>query len=194
MINPNLADSDDFSQDWLEKLCYDDVVVRSGVAPEIFPLNFKPISGNAIYEENYQDSDKTTNSGISLEAARNLARCTGDAGYFYRGKFWLLSDLCGASWDARNGKIKSEGIYRPAGAPAAGWICNGRVRQLTGAPIALDDKDQPRRYHQPKGQPLEVFFPKVTVTVWREIAAKHNLAMPEFPAVGVGGDALEFWG
>jgi hypothetical protein len=194
MINPNLADSDDFSQDWLEKLCYDDVVVRSGVAPEIFPLNFKPISGNAIYEENYQDSDKTTNSGISLEAARNLARCTGDAGYFYRGKFWLLSDLCGASWDARNGKIKSEGIYRPAGAPAAGWICNGRVRQLTGAPIALDDKDQPRRYHQPKGQPLEVFFPKVTVTVWREIAAKHNLAMPEFPAVGVGGEALEFWG
>lgn len=182
-----------FNKDWLTKLCYEDVVVRSGVTPDLFLLNFEPESGNAFYEELYQDSVKTTNSGISLDAARNLARCTGDAGYFYKGKFWLLSDLCGASWDAKNGNIKSKGIYRPAGQPAAGWICNGRVRQLAGAPIALDDKGQPRRYNQAKGQSLEVFCPKVSVRVWREIAAKHNLPMPEFPVVGIGGEALEFW-
>jgi hypothetical protein len=86
------------------------------------------------------------------------------------------------------------GRVRPEGQPAAGWICssNGRFRQLAGAPIALDDEGQPRRYHQATGKPLEVFCPKVTVAVWREIAAKHNLPMPEFPVVGLG-EALGFW-
>jgi hypothetical protein len=177
----------------IETLAYQDCVVKSGIRPEIYHLNFEPASGIPAYDELFRDSDKTTNSGSSLEASRNLARCTGDAGYFYKNKFWLLSDLCGASKDAINGNIKSKGIFRPEGQPAAGWICsNGRFRQLAGAPIALDDKGQPRRYHQAKGKPLEVFCPKVTVAVWREIAAKHNLPMPEFPVVALG-EALEFW-
>jgi hypothetical protein len=176
------------------ELAYKDCVVKSGIRPEVYRLNFEPASGIPVYDELFRDSDKTTNSGSSVEADRNLARCTGDAGYFYKNKFWLLSDLCGESKDAINGNIKSKGIFRPEGQPAAGWICsNGRFRQLAGAPIALDDKGQPRRYHQATGKPLEVFCPKVTVAVWREIAAKHNLPMPEFPVVGIGGEALEFW-
>jgi hypothetical protein len=189
MNTPNAASSFDESE-----LAYQDCVVKSGIPPEIYHLNFEPASGIPVYDGLFRDSDKTTNSGSSLEAARNLARCTGDAGYFYKNKFWLLSDLCGASKDAINGNIKSKGIFRPEGQPAAGWICsNGRFRQLAGAPIALDDEGQARRYHQATGKPLEVFCPKVTVAVWREIAAKHNLPMPEFPAVGIGGEALEFW-
>ncbi|HEU0144005.1 MAG TPA: DUF3854 domain-containing protein, partial [Nitrososphaera sp.] len=189
MNTPNAASSFDESE-----LAYQDCVVKSGIRPEIYRLNFEPASGIPVYDELFRDSDKSTNSGSSIEADRNLARCTGDAGYFYKNKFWLLSDLCGASKDAINGNIKSKGIFRPEGQPAAGWICsNGRFRQLAGAPIALDDEGQPRRYHQTTGKPLEVFCPKVTVAVWREIAAKHNLPMPEFPVVGVGGEALEFW-
>jgi hypothetical protein len=188
MNTPNAASSFDESE-----LAYQDCVVKSGIRPAIYHLNFDPASGIPVYDELFRDSDKTTNSGSSVEADRNLARCTGDAGYFYKGKFWLLSDLCGASKDAINGNIKSKGIFRPEGQPAAGWICDGSFRQLAGAPIALDDKGQPRRYHQATGKPLKVFCPKVTVAVWREIAAKHNLPMPEFPVVGIGGEALEFW-
>jgi hypothetical protein len=190
MNTPNAASSFDESE-----LAYQDCVVKSGIPPEIYYLNFEPASGIPVYDGLFRDSDKSTNSGSSIEADRNLARCTGDAGYFYKNKFWLLSDLCGASKDAINGNIKSKGIFRPEGQPAAGWICssNGRFRQLAGAPIALDDEGQARRYHQATGKPLEVFCPKVTVAVWREIAAKHNLPMPEFPAVGIGGEALEFW-
>jgi hypothetical protein len=189
MNTPNAASSFDESE-----LAYQDCVVKSGIPPEIYYLNFEPASGIPVYDGLFRDSDKSTNSGSSIEADRNLARCTGDAGYFYKNKFWLLSDLCGASKDAINGNIKSKGIFRPEGQPAAGWICsNGRFRQLAGAPIALDDKGQPRRYHQATGKPLEVFCPKVTVAVWRKIAAKHNLPMPEFPVVGIGGEALQFW-
>jgi len=189
MNTPNAASSFDESE-----LAYQDCVVKSGVRPEIYHLNFDPASGIPVYDGLFRDSDKSTNSGSSIEADRNLARCTGDAGYFYKGKFWLLSDLCGASKDAINGNIKSKGIFRPAGQPAAGWMCsNGRFRQLAGAPIALDDEGQPRGYHQPTGKPLEVFCPKVDVIGWQEIAAKYNLPMPEFPVIGVGGEALEFW-
>jgi hypothetical protein len=178
----------------IENLAYQDCVVKSSVRPEIYHLNFDPASGIPVYDGLFRDSDKSTNSGSSIEADRNLARCTGDAGYFYKGRFWLLSDLCGESWDARNGNIKSKGIFRPEGQPAAGWICsNGRFRQLAGAPIALDEKGQPRGYHQPQGKPLEVFCPKVDVIGWQEIAARYNLPMPEFPVIGVGGEALEFW-
>jgi hypothetical protein len=38
--NQYSASLDNFSQDWLEKLCYEDVVVRSGVAPRHLPPEF----------------------------------------------------------------------------------------------------------------------------------------------------------
>jgi hypothetical protein len=117
MNTPNAASSFDESE-----LAYQDCVVKSGIPPEIYYLNFEPASGIPVYDGLFRDSDKSTNSGSSIEADRNLARCTGDAGYFYKNKFWLLSDLCGASKDAINGNIKSKGIFRPEGQPAAGWI------------------------------------------------------------------------
>jgi hypothetical protein len=197
-FSQELAILDNFSQDWLEKLCYDDVVVRSGVAPDIYRLNFDPAIETAAYKQVYGDSDKTTNSGCSIEAARNLARCTGSPGYFLGNNFYTLSDLAGDTKAARYGIIKSKGIFRPEGPPAYGWIGNNRFRQLGGAPIALDQKKstgvwEPRRYHQSKGKPLEIFFPRVTVRVWKLVAEKAGLSMPEFPVVGVDGEAIGFW-
>jgi hypothetical protein len=63
-------------------LAYQDCVVKSGIAPDLYPLNFGPASGSPVYGLLYCDTDSTTNSGISIEAARNLARCTGSPGYF----------------------------------------------------------------------------------------------------------------
>ena len=76
---------------------------------------------------------------------------------------------------------------------AIGWIANGRFRQLAGPPIAFDHKGRPRKYFQPQGKPLEIFCPLVTVEVWRLVAAKAGLSMPDMPAVGLKGEALEFW-
>jgi len=180
-------------------LAYQDCVVKSGIAPDIYPLNFDPASGNPAYDLLYRDTDSTTNSGISIEAARNLARCTGSPGYFLGNNFYLLSDLAGNTEAARHGIIKSKGIYRPEGPPAYGWISsNNRFRQLGGAPIALDlNKNtgvwEPRRYHQPKGKSLEIFFARITVRVWKLVAEKAGLSMPKFPVIGVDGEALGFW-
>jgi len=180
-------------------LAYQDCVVKSGVEPEVYHLNFEPASGNPVYGLLYRDTDSTTNSGISIEAARNLGRCTGSAGYFLGNNFYLLSDLAGNTKAARYGTIKSEGIYRPEGPPAYGWISsNNRFRQLGGAPIALDLKKstgvwEPRRYHQPNGKPLEIFFPRITVRIWKLVAEKAGLSMPEFPVIGLKGEALQFW-
>jgi len=179
-------------------LAYQDCVVKSGIASDIYPLNFDPASGNPAYDLLYRDTDPTTNSGISIEAARNLARCTGSAGYFLDNNFYLLSDLAGNTKVARHGIIKSKGIYRPEGPPAYGWISNNRFRQLGGAPIALDQNKstgvwEPRRYHQPKGKPLEIFFARITVRVWKLVAEKAGLSMPIFPVIGVDGEALGFW-
>ena len=52
---------------------------------------------------------------------------------------------------------------------------------------------EPRRYHQPNGKPLEIFFPRVTVRVWKLVAEKAGLSMPEFPVIGLKGEALQFW-
>ena len=179
-------------------LAYQDCVVKSGVDPEVYLLNFEPGSGRPVYGLLYSDTDSTTNSSISIEAARNLARCTGSPGYFLGNHFYLLSDLAGNTKAARYGIIKSKGIYRPEGPPAYGWICNNRFRQLGGAPIALDQNKstgvwEPRRYHQPKGKPLEIFFPRITVRVWKLVAEKAGLSMPKFPVVGLDGEALQFW-
>jgi hypothetical protein len=138
----------------IEKLAYQDCVIKSGIDPEIYRLNFEPAVRKAIYDLLYRDSDPTTNSSSgSAQAKRNYAKCEN----------------------------------------VGGWICNGRFRQLAGPPIAFDKKGRPRKYHQPQGKPLEVFFPRVTVEVWKLVAAKAGLPMPEFPAVGLGGEALGFW-
>src|SRR4028119_1796573 len=179
-------------------LAYQDCVVKSGVDPEVYHLNFEPASGNPAYDLLYRDTDSTTNSGISIEAARNLARCTGSPGYFLGKNFYLLSDLAGNTKAARCGIIKSKGIYRPEGPPGEGRIGRNRFRQLGGAPIALDQNKstgvwEPRRYHQPKGKPLEIFFARITVRVWKLVAEKAGLSMPIFPVIGVDGEALGFW-
>jgi hypothetical protein len=80
----------------------------------------------------------------------------------------------------------------------SGFIVNGRFRQLAGPPLAFSKKEstgkwEPRKYHQPYGKPLQIFFPCITVKIWELVADKAGLPMPESPAVGSDGEALEFW-
>ena len=148
MISPNVAETDP------SELTYQDCVSKSGILPEIYRINFEPVTGRAIYDLLYRDTDPTTNtSSGSAQAKRNYSKCEG----------------------------------------AIGWIANGRFRQLAGPPIAFDKKGQPRRYNQPEGKPLEIFFPRVTVAIWQSIAAKAGLPMPEFPVIGISDEAIGFW-
>jgi len=136
------------------ELAYKDCVSKSGILPEIYHLNFEPVTTRAIYDLLYRDTDATTNSSSgSAQAKRNYSKCES----------------------------------------ASGWISNGRFKQLAGPPIAFDKKGEPRRYSQPQGKPLEMFFPRATVAVWQSIAAKAGLPMPEFPVIGVGDEAIGFW-
>jgi len=136
------------------ELAYQDCVVKSGIDPEIFRLNFECASERAVYDLLYRDTDPTTNSSSgSAQAKRNYRKCEN----------------------------------------AIGFIVNGRFRQLGGLPLAFDKKGRPRTYHQSQGKPLEIFCPRVTVAVWQKVAAKNNLLMPKFPAVGLNGEALGFW-
>jgi len=136
------------------ELASQDCVSKSGILPEIYHLNFEPVTTRAIYDLLYRDTDATTNSSSgSAQAKRNYGKCES----------------------------------------ASGWIANGRFRQLAGPPIAFDKKGEPRRYNQPQGKPLEIFFPHVTVAVWQSIVAKAGLPMPEFPVIGVGDEAIGFW-
>ncbi|MEG4446989.1 DUF3854 domain-containing protein, partial [Microcoleus sp. AT9_B4] len=136
-------------------LSFQDCVVKSGINPKIYTLNFEPVSGGRpIYDLLYRDTDPTTNSSSgSAQAKRNYAKCEG----------------------------------------ASGFIVNGRFRQLSGEPIAIDKKGRPRKYFQPQGKPLQIFCPRVTVEVWQRVAAKAGLSMPAYPVIGLDGEALGFW-
>ncbi|MEP6582530.1 DUF3854 domain-containing protein [Microcoleus vaginatus GB2-A3] len=197
---------DRFDQDYADKLVYKHLVEGSGIHPDIARLNCPTAIGEDYYDGLYRDTDKTTNSGGGIEAARNLARCMGDAGYHLGNTFYLPTDLNGDTKVAKFGIIKSKGIYRPAGMPAIGFrTLNGRFRQLAGAPIALNIKKESkgfgktttkveaRRYHQPIGKPLELLFARIIPPIWEEIAAKAGLPMPTDIEVDEEGAALGFW-
>jgi hypothetical protein len=95
------------------------------------------------------------------------------------------TNTSGGSAQARRNYTKCE--------QSIGFIVNGRFRQLAGPPLGFDKKGRPRTYFQPQGKPLEVFCALVTVEVWRSVAAKAGLSIPDMPAVGLGGEALGFW-
>jgi hypothetical protein len=179
--------------DTARNLVYQDCVEKSGILPEIYKLGFLYITGDEVYEFLFEHRDKTTNSNGSLEAARHLALCRGEAGYWYKQNFYLPSDLCGKKGEL----IRRKGKYRPAGEPVSGFVAHGRFRQLSGPPLAFDRKStgewEPRRYHQRFGKALEVFFCPVTVRVWEMIAAKANLPMPLSVEVTPDGEAIGFW-
>jgi hypothetical protein len=149
----------EFTAENVEYLAYQDCVVKSGIRPDVYRLNFDPASGRPVYDLLYRDTDPRTNSSSgSAQAKTNYTKCEN----------------------------------------AIGFIVNGRFRQLAGPPLAFSKNEstgkwEPRKYHQPYGKPLQIFFPRVTVAVWELVADKAGLPMPESPAVGIDGEALEFW-
>ncbi|MEG4287307.1 DUF3854 domain-containing protein [Microcoleus sp. A006_D1] len=142
-------------------------------------------------QESLSYEDCVTKSGIIPEIYHlNFEPASGIAVYdlLYRDTDPTTNSSSGSAQAKRNySKCES----------AIGWIANGRFRQLSGPPIAFDKKStgkwEPRRYSQPQGKPLEIFFPAVTLTVWKTVAVKASLPMPKFPVIGLAGEAIGFW-
>jgi hypothetical protein len=164
-MTPNLnihniwSPGQEFTAEIVEYLAYQDCVVKSGVDPDVYCLNFDPASGRPVYDLLYRETDPTTNSSSgSAQAKSNYTKCEN----------------------------------------VSGFIVNDRFRQLAGPPLAFSKKEstgkwEPRKYNQPYGKPLQIFFPRITVKIWELVADKAGLPMPESPAVGADGEALEFW-
>jgi hypothetical protein len=88
----NLHYTNQFSQVYNPaELAYQDCVIKSGIDPEIFRLNFECASDRAVYDLLYRDTDPTTNSGGSAQAKRNYTKCENVIGWIANGRFRQLS-------------------------------------------------------------------------------------------------------
>jgi hypothetical protein len=73
-------------------LAYQDCVVKSGIDPEAYRLNFEPASSTPVYDLLYRDTDPTTNSSSgSAQAKRNYAKCENASGFIVNGRFRQLA-------------------------------------------------------------------------------------------------------
>ena len=167
--NSSLYNTYQFSQDFAEELAYQDCVIKSGIHPDSYRLNFEPGRGRPVYDLLYRDTDPTTNtSSGSAQAKDNYTKC---------------EKVCG--WISTNGRFR-----QLAGPPLA---FNIKKKKSKGFGKESPEKLEPRRYHQPLGKPPELFFPRVTVAMWELVAAKAELSMPKFPSIGLDGEAIGFW-
>jgi hypothetical protein len=60
-----------------------------------------------------------------------------------------------------------------------GWVCNGRVRILSGPLLSPDHKGKVRKYLNPKGCAAPNTFLKVPLHIWEKVAARHGIAIPK---------------
>lgn len=90
----NLHNPHQLSQVSASELAYQDCVVKSGIAPDVYELNFEPATTNAIYDLLHRDTDATTNSSSgSAQAKRNYAKCENAIGWIANGRFRQLSGV-----------------------------------------------------------------------------------------------------
>ncbi|MEG4037525.1 DUF3854 domain-containing protein [Microcoleus sp. S36b_A4] len=73
-------------------LSFQDCVVKSGIKPVIYELNFIPAAPNRTYDLLYRDTDTTTNtSGGSAQAKRNYTKCEQSIGWIANGRYRQLA-------------------------------------------------------------------------------------------------------
>jgi hypothetical protein len=76
---------------------------------------------------------------------------------------------------------------------AAGWLCNGRFRQIIGKPIKVDKKGRVQRYFNPEGGKAPITFLRVPLHIWEKVAELSGKSMPEHIELTDDGEALGFW-
>lgn len=139
---------------------------NSGIAPDIAALNFQSLEGPVIHEYlNYSEKTERTNTG----------------------------------------RLASKYLNRHANSEAGGWYCNGVDPQNHWQEMLFGcfKPDHPREDYQKPGKIIKyehpalvetrTFFLRVSLSIWKKIAKRYNLVLPENIVVNSSGEALGFW-
>ncbi len=139
------------------------------------------------------------NSCIDEDIARlNFSSIEGSAIYQY---------LCYAPTLERlnTGRLASKWLNRYSHCESGGWLCNGIDSQDNWQPMdwGCFKPDRPKEDYQKPGKfikyehPAQIgtrtFFLRVPLSVWRKIAKRYKLALPENIVIDTNGEALGFW-
>lgn len=102
------------------------------------------------------------------------------------------------------GRLASKWLDRYSHCEAGGWCCNGTDPQ-NGQPMAWGcfKPDRPKedyrkpgkfiKYEHPPLVETRTFFLRVPLSIWKKIAKRYKLALPENIIVDSNGEAMGFW-
>lgn len=139
----------------------------------------------------------TKGSGIDPELALlNLQSLSGDdalEAILYSPKITRRAD----------GRVTDHYLKRYQHLTQGGWYCAG-INPLTGEnslwgcfkpdhPYTDPKKNKPIKYEHPPQISTDTFFLRVTEAVWRKVATRYNVPMPDNLIVLETGHALGFW-
>jgi hypothetical protein len=129
---------------------WEELIIGSGIDPELVSLNVKSISGDAVYE--YAccglDNSHRTNTGRLRD------------GWLKSYKFLTHGAWVAQTLDLNSGNIRDWGCIKPD---------QPRVDKKTG---------KIRKYEHPVKIPTECFFLRVSPKIWELVAAKAGVALP----------------
>ncbi|MBA2748561.1 MAG: DUF3854 domain-containing protein, partial [Tatlockia sp.] len=139
---------------------------NSCIDPDIARLNFQSIEGSAIYDYLcYSEKIERTNTG----------------------------------------RLASKYLDRYAHCKAGGWVCNGADPLMGGQEMEWGclKPDRPKedyrkpgkfiKYEHPAQIGTRTFFLRVPLSIWKKIAKRYKLALPENIIISSNGEALGFW-
>lgn len=144
----------------------------SAVDPLIRELNVKSLSGNAMYERVLRELPRT--------ARRNDGRLRDNIlkqyGHLEKGGWWTNGLDPYENWNSMEwGRCKPD-------EPRLEW---DRKTQKYG--------EKKVKYESPPNTPTRVTYFRVPLHVWKAVAARYSVAMPEQVEVTAQGEAIGFW-
>ncbi|MEH2459153.1 plasmid replication protein, CyRepA1 family [Nostoc sp.] len=136
-------------------------------------------------------------SGIDLHLVQlNFRSLQGVTAYEYL----LISELLPRT---NTGIVKSGWLQRYAHIAEGGWWCSGLdpLNNWQMMEWGCFKPNQPRqnhngksiKYEHPPSTPTRVFYLRVTLQVWQQVAERYNLVMPDNITITSDGEAEGFW-
>jgi Domain of unknown function (DUF3854) len=155
----------------LEPRHWHEWVINSGVDPILSELNVRSLSGDEIYEYLLYALPQTARRNDGRLREGNLRR------YAHINSAWWASGL-----DPHNDWLAMDwGRMKPDN-PRLEW--DKETQEQTQRPV---------KYESPPKTPNRVTYLRVPLHIWRLIALRYDVPMPELITVTNEGEALGFW-
>jgi hypothetical protein len=167
----NITDIDQHPNSQLDARHYQEWVIGSAVDPTLVALNVRSLSGNEVYEYLLYALPQTARRNDGRLREGNLRR------YAHINSAWWASGL-----DPHNDWLPMDwGRMKPDN-PRFEW--DNEAQQYTEKPI---------KYESPPKTPNRVTYLRVPLHIWKLVALRYDLPMPELITVTDEGEALGFW-